>query len=294
MTLLRIASRSLARTTSLLHAPKNMCSMAVAARSLSTRNSNGQQHQYQHQQMPRTTKAGPHPGVVVALIGGALAGWHFFSNTEASDAHAWKKVDYQTVYKEIADILEEEDYDDGSYGPVFVRLAWHASGTFDKMTRTGGSNGGTIRFPIESSHGANAGLNVARARLEPLKKKHPFISYGDLYTLAGVVAVQELGGPTIRWRPGRTDNKVESDTVPDGRLPDAAQGADHVRNIFYRMGFNDQEITALVGAHAIGRCHPTRSGFDGPWNASPTSFTNFFYTELLNNEWVPKKWNGPF
>jgi catalase (peroxidase I) len=41
--------------------------------------------------------------------------------------------------------------------------------------------------------------------------------------------------------------------VPDGRLPDAAQGAQHVRDIFYRMGFNDQEIVALLGAHALGR-----------------------------------------
>ncbi|KAJ1798653.1 heme peroxidase [Coemansia sp. RSA 2399] len=294
MSLLRIASRSLARTSP-LRASKNTGSMAAAARGLSTRSSHhGRQHQHQQQQMPRTMKAGPSPGVVAALVGGALAGWYLFSSTDASDGSAWKKVNYQNVYKDIADLLEDEDYDDGSYGPVFVRLAWHASGTFDKMTRSGGSNGATIRFPPESNHGANAGLDVARARLEPLKKKYPHISYGDLYTLAGVVAVQELGGPTVRWRPGRSDDKTEKECTPDGRLPDAAQGADHVRNIFYRMGFNDQEITALVGAHALGRCHTTRSGFDGPWNASPTSFTNFFYTELLNNQWVPKKWNGPF
>ncbi|KAJ1772076.1 heme peroxidase [Coemansia sp. RSA 1813] len=292
MSLLRIASRSLART-SLLRAPKNTSSMAVTARAFSTRSSHRQQQQ---QQMPRTLKAGPSPGVVAALVGGALAGWYFFSSdsADASSDNAWRKVNYHNVYKDIADLLEDEDYDDGSYGPIFVRLAWHASGTFDKMTRTGGSSGATIRFPTESGHDANAGLDVARARLEPLKKKYPNISYGDLYTLAGVVAVQELGGPTVRWRPGRNDNKTESECTPDGRLPDAAQGSDHVRNIFYRMGFNDQEITALVGAHALGRCHSNRSGFEGPWNASPTSFTNFFYTELLNNAWVPKKWNGPF
>ncbi|KAJ1812111.1 heme peroxidase [Coemansia sp. RSA 2598] len=269
---------------------------SVSARAFTTR----QKHHYSRQkhqqyQAPRTTKAGPGPGILGAIAVGAIAGWYFYSteNSAGASGDSWKKVNYNNVYKDIADLLEDEDYDDGSYGPVFVRLAWHASGTFDKKTRTGGSDGATIRFEPESAHGANAGLEVARQRLEPLKKKYPHISYGDLYTLAGVVAVQELGGPTVAWRPGRKD-KLAADCTPDGRLPDAAQGADHVRDIFYRMGFNDQEIAALVGAHALGRCHTDRSGFDGPWNASPTSFTNYFYTELLNNTWVPKKWNGPF
>ena len=80
--------------------------------------------------------------------------------------------DYQAVYNEIAGRLEEKgDYDDGSYGPVLLRLAWHASGTFDKETGTGGSNGATMRFMPEASHGANAGLKVAREFLEPVKGK---------------------------------------------------------------------------------------------------------------------------
>lgn len=79
-------------------------------------------------------------------------------------------ADYQKVYKEIAERLEEkDDYDDGSYGPVLVRLAWHASGTYDKETGTGGSNGATMRFAPESDHGANAGLATARAFMEPIK-----------------------------------------------------------------------------------------------------------------------------
>ncbi|KAJ2554695.1 heme peroxidase [Coemansia sp. RSA 1933] len=292
MSFLRIASRSLLRT------PKtNTARAAVATRAFSSsRSSHSNNHrQQQQQQQQEYLKSGVSSGVAIALAGGALAGWYLFTaTTDASGEDAWKRVNYQRVYKDIAALLEDENYDDGSYGPVFVRLAWHASGTFDKMTRTGGSDGATIRFATESNHGANAGLDVARARLEPLKKKYPAISYGDLYTLAGVVAVQELGGPTVRWRPGRSDNKTEVHCTPDGRLPDASKGPDHVRNIFYRMGFNDQEITALVGAHALGRCHTTRSGYDGPWNASPTSFTNFFYTELLDNTWIPKQWDGPF
>ncbi|KAJ2780692.1 heme peroxidase [Coemansia javaensis] len=292
--LARLAPRALARAT----ARPAPAAAATAARALGRQQQQQQQQrQYHHRQAPRTAKAGPSPVAIGVLAAGALAGWYFFSSADGEakvTADSWRKIDFQNVYKDIAALLEDEDYDDGSYGPVFVRLAWHASGTYDVRTKTGGSDGATIRFAPESGHGANAGLDVARARLEPLKKKYPHISYGDLYTLAGVVAVQELGGPTIRWRPGRTDGKVATDCTPDGRLPDAAQGASHVRDIFYRMGFNDQEIAALVGAHALGRCHTTRSGYDGPWNASPTAFTNFFYTELLDNTWVPKKWSGPF
>jgi len=97
------------------------------------------------------------------------------------------------VYDSIAGILEEDaDYDYGSYGPVFVRLAWHASGTYDKVTGTGGSHRATMRFDPEAKHDANAGLHVAREKLEKIKKKYPWISYGDLWTLAGVVAVQQM------------------------------------------------------------------------------------------------------
>ena len=107
--------------------------------------------------------------------------------------------DYDAVRKAIEGVLDNDNYDDGSYGPVLVsglicwicppplhgpvacmcltllmsphrnrqsphqvRLAWHAAGTYDKATGTGGSNGATMRFAPESEHGANAGLAVAR------------------------------------------------------------------------------------------------------------------------------------
>ncbi|KAJ1912685.1 heme peroxidase [Tieghemiomyces parasiticus] len=211
-----------------------------------------------------------------------------------SDHAPWKKVDYNQVYKDIAEVLEEnaEDYDDGSFGPVILRLAWHSSGTFSKADGTGGSNGATMRYAPEANHGANNGLGVARQKLEKIKAKYPDLSYSDLWTLAGVVAIQEAGGPQIPWRPGRADAS-ENKVIPDGRLPDASKKQDHVRDIFYRMGFNDQEIVALVGAHAMGRCHPDRSGYDGPWDFSPTTFSNEFFNQLLNQEWVVKKWDGP-
>ncbi len=80
------------------------------------------------------------------------------------------KDDYQKVYDEIARLLVEKDeYDDESYGPVLVRLAWHCSGTYDAASGTGGSNGATMRFAPEGDHGANSGLKNARDFLEPVK-----------------------------------------------------------------------------------------------------------------------------
>ncbi|KAE8149257.1 class II peroxidase [Aspergillus avenaceus] len=230
----------------------------------------------------------------VALAGGAGAYFYLQGGDSVSSKNfVPSKGDYQKVYDEVARRLADEtDYDDGSYGPVLVRLAWHASGTYDKETGTGGSNGATMRFAPESDHGANAGLKAARDFLEPAKAKFPWITYSDLWTLAGSCAIQELGGPAIPWRPGRQDKDVAACT-PDGRLPDAGKDQRHVRDIFYRMGFNDQEIVALIGAHALGRAHTDRSGFDGPWNFSPTLFTNEFFRLLVDEKWQQKKWNGP-
>jgi cytochrome c peroxidase len=107
-----------------------------------------------------------------------------------------------------------------------------------------------MRFEPESLHGANAGLNVARELMEKIKQEFPWITYGDLWTLAGVAAIQvcrftllristikintlslqEMGGPKIPWRPGRIDG-VATQATPDGRLPDASQGSDHLRNV---------------------------------------------------------------
>jgi cytochrome c peroxidase len=200
--------------------------------------------------------------------------------------------DYQAVYDAIAEkLIEEDDWDDGSYAPVVLRLGWHASGTYDKETNTGGSNGATMRFAPESEHGANAGLVAARNFLEPIKEKFPWITYSDLWILAAVCAVQEMGGPTIPYRPGRSDRDVAWCT-PDGRLPDGGKGHDHLRAIFGRMGFDDQEIVALSGAHAVGRCHQDRSGFDGPWTFSPITLTNDFFKLLIDEQWHERDWKG--
>ncbi len=128
----------------------------------------------------KSSSSGLYFGIgALAVAGGA--GLYFFSQSngsllsgsagETKGSFTPKFEDYQKVYNAIAERLEEkEDYDDGSYGPVLVRLAWHASGTYDKETGTGGSNGATMRFHPESGHGANAGLVAARDFLEPIKR----------------------------------------------------------------------------------------------------------------------------
>ncbi|RKF53862.1 putative heme-binding peroxidase [Erysiphe neolycopersici] len=195
---------------------------------------------------------------------------------------------FDAVRKDIVKLLHKPEYDDGSAGPILVRLAWHSAGTYDLETDTGGSNGAGMRYEAEGGDPANAGLEQARIFLETVKEAHPWITYSDLWTLAGVIAIEEMGGPSIPWKGGRTDFVDDSKLPPRGRLPDAAQGAEHLRFIFYRMGFNDQEIVALSGAHNLGRCHIDRSGFEGAWVNNPTRFSNQYFRFLLSLQWKKK------
>ncbi|KAH8058201.1 cytochrome-c peroxidase [Aureococcus anophagefferens] len=174
----------------------------------------------------------------------------------------------------IAKLIEdsEEKRDDGtSMGPTFVRLAWHSSGTWCAKTKTGGSDGGRMKFCPESRWGANAGLAEARRLIEGA---------------------------------GRSDAADGSSSPPDGRLPDADKGTlkgtvQHLRDIFHRMGFDDKDIVALSGAHALGRCHETASGYWGPWTFAETTFSNEYFRLLLEETWTLKTthnghaWTGP-
>jgi cytochrome c peroxidase len=121
-----------------------------------------------------------------------------------------------------------------------------------------------------------------------------------LFFFIEVASIKQMGGPTIDWKSGRIDG-LKDLVTPDGRLPNADSGppladksdADHLRSVFYRMGFNDQEIVILSGAHALGRCHETASGYSGPWTFTPTTFNNAYYTILTSLKWTPKDWSGP-
>lgn len=224
--------------------------------------------------------------LLVSLIGG---GYFAYSKKLFSSS-----PDYDKIRQEVESILWNSSYEDKHIGPVLVRLAWHASGTYDKSTGTGGSDGATMRFLKEANDPANAGLNEARNFLESIKKNHPKISYADLWIYASYIAIENMGGAKMKFRAGRKDALDEKSCPPNGRLPDASKDRSHIRDVFYRMGFNDQEIVALVGGgHALGRCHPTRSGFDGPWTFNPLGFGNLFFKELHDREWIEKNWKGP-
>lgn len=201
--------------------------------------------------------------------------------------------DYQEVYNAIAKkVWDQDDADQGAgrFG-LLTRLAWHAAGSFEKKGGTGGTYGGTMIYDPEATDAGNNGLEAGRDFLAEFLEMYPWMSRGDMWTLGGVVAVQEAGGPKIKWRPGRQNVTDRSKVPPNGRLPDATQGAGHVRDVFSRMGFNDVETVALIGAHCLGRCHTWRSGFDGPWGPSPNVFSNDFFVRLLQN-WHVRKWDG--
>jgi len=250
--------------------------------------------------------------VLVGTAGAAGVGAVVYSGA----AVAKGTPDWNQIREDIAELLDDPEVsnpsvDNGVQGgggfvaPMMLRLAWHCSGTYCKTAQNGGSDGATMRFKPECDHGGNAGLGIARNLLEPIKAKHPNVTYADLYILAGVVAVEEMGGPKVTFRWGRTDApkpqepKDDSRFSPDGRLPDGDKHAAHLRDIFYRMGFDDRGIVALSGAHAVGRCHTDRSGFWGPWTHAESTLSNEYYRLMFEEKWTPKKthngqeWKGP-
>jgi L-ascorbate peroxidase len=196
------------------------------------------------------------------------------------------------------DLLGCRDMIDGilnekNCGPVFVRLAWHDSGTFDKNINgewpAAGGAIGSIRFSPEINHGANAGLAGAVKLLEPVKEKYSSVSYADIFQMASARSIELAGGPKIDMKYGRVDATGPEQCSPEGNLPDAEAGPNgkyggtsgtaptedttpngHLRKVFYRMGLNDEEIVALSGAHTFGRAYKDRSGLGAP----KTKFTD--------------------
>jgi len=179
--------------------------------------------------------------------------------------------------------------------PMAMRVAWHASGTFDKKDSSGGSDGATMRFEPEFTDDANAGLTMMIDMLKTVKDNNPEVSVADIWALAGCSGIEFLGGPKVPFAFGRTDLPAPEQgkaIPPNGRLPDALQGAAHLREVFGRMGLSDREIVALSGGHTLGRCHKVRSGFDGPWTDNPLKFDNSYFKNLMDLEWRERKWDG--
>eukprot|EP00878_Enallax_costatus_P000648 GHUV01000754.1.p1 GENE.GHUV01000754.1~~GHUV01000754.1.p1 ORF type:complete len:315 (+),score=72.36 GHUV01000754.1:228-1172(+) len=192
--------------------------------------------------------------------------------------------------------------------PILIRLGWHDAGTYDQnggpWPRAGGATG-SIRLNPEIKHGANAGLQSAVDLIEPIKQKHPAVSYADLYQMASAIAVEIAGGPKLEMRYGRRDVNDPAECAKEGNLPSAGHPfpegpkttpADHLRHIFHRMGFTDQEIVVLSGAHTLGRSRPERSGWgkestryteNGPglpggqsWTADWLTFNNTYFKDV--------------
>jgi len=221
----------------------------------------------------------------------------FVPKSKAGAAPPTPESQFESLRTDIVKLMAR----DKDFGPTMVRLAWHSSGTYDRMTKTGGSGGGTIRFKEELAHGGNAGLDKAVKKLEPIKKRHPDVSWADLIAYVGVVAIEEMGGPKLKFSYGRVDEMDPSKVTPDGRLPDADKGDGPgaktqagLRDVFYRMGFNDKEIVALSGAHALGRCHADASGYVGPWTGTPLLFNNSYFVLLKGLKWEPNLDTGKF
>lgn len=124
------------------------------------RNNSRQQYQWSRARWNYSSGATGTGIAAVALSGGIAFVLHASTAPSDNKLATPSKVNYEEVRKSIAALLDDNDFDDGSYGPIFVRLGWHASGTYSHLDSTGGSNGGCMRFEPESGWGANKGLYI--------------------------------------------------------------------------------------------------------------------------------------
>lgn len=216
-------------------------------------------------------------------------------------AKAFSTLDLAAVKKDIDAVLtDSKDWwpaDFGNYGPLFIRLAWHAAGTYRTLDGRGGSDGGQMRFDPLNSWPDNGNLDKARRLLWPVKQKYgENLSWADLMILAGNVALENMGFETYGFAGGRTDD-WEPDLVywgpevemlasdrfeKDGQLqrplgaihmgliyvnpegprgkPDPVASAKNIRQSFARMAMNDEETVALTaGGHTFGKMHGAHS-----------------------------------
>ena len=212
-------------------------------------------------------------------------------------AKAFATLDLKAVKQDIAKALTTSQAwwpaDYGHYGPFFIRMAWHAAGTYRVGDGRGGAGGGQQRFEPENSWPDNANLDKARRLLWPIKQKYgQKISWADLMVLSGNVALESMGFKTFGFAAGRRDD-WEPDLVywgpekkwladerhsgdrmlenplaavqmgliyvnpegPNGK-PDPLAAAKDIRQAFGRMAMNDEETVALIaGGHTFGKTH---------------------------------------
>ena len=210
----------------------------------------------------------------------------------------FQKLDYAALKKDLNDLMtDSQDWwpaDYGHYGPFFVRLTWHAAGTYRSTDGRGGGGTGAMRFAPLNSWPDNGNLDKARRLLWPIKEKYGNkISWADLLILSGNVAIESMGGKTYGFSGGRDDIwgpeedilwGVEEEWLENQRYkgereldnplaavqmgliyvnpqgpdanPDPLASAHDIRETFGRMAMNDYETVALVaGGHTFGKCH---------------------------------------
>ena len=210
----------------------------------------------------------------------------------------FKKLNLKLLKKDLSKLMtDSQDWwpaDYGNYGPLFIRLAWHAAGTYRTGDGRGGAGTGNQRFAPLNSWPDNVNLDKARLLLWPIKKKYgKKISWADLFILVGNVALETMGFKTFGFGGGREDIWEPEEDIywgsekewlgvnrysgkrdleqplgashmgliyvnpqgPDAN-PDPLLAAHDIRETFGRMAMNDYETVALVaGGHTFGKSH---------------------------------------
>ena len=273
------------------------------------------------------------------------------------------KADIEKVLKTSQDWWPA---DWGHYGGLMIRMAWHSAGTYRIHDGRGGADGGQQRFDPLNSWPDNASLDKARRLLWPVKQKYGRnVSWADLMILSGNVALESMGFETLGFAGGRADD-WEPDLVywgpetkmlgndkrfdKDGNLEkplaalhmgliyvnpeghngnlDPVAAAADIRESFYRMAMNDEEIVALIaGGHTLGKVHGAvkadcvgaepaaapieeqglgwknkcgkgnaedtmTSGLEGAWTQTPTAWSILYLDNLLRFDWEKQKSPG--
>ena len=212
---------------------------------------------------------------------------------------AFNKINYEELKADLHALMtDSQDWwpaDYGHYGPFFIRMTWHAAGTYRTGDGRGGGGTGAQRFAPLNSWPDNGNLDKARRLLWPIKKKYGNgISWADLLILTGQIAIESMGGPVLGfgggrpdiWHPeddiywGSEDEWLGDDRYGDTRQdlenplaavqmgliyvnpqgpnanPDPLLSAQDIRETFSRMAMNDKETVALTaGGHTFGKAH---------------------------------------